>query len=69
MAGVELRFVKGDRVEVVNPLSVFHGLGITGTVIGPIDGGPTEPYDYWVRVGNEFADILPFKDEELGLAR
>lgn len=61
MPELERRFVKGDVVRVVNPESVFF-CGQAGTVIEHIDN---DPYHYWVRVGEEFADVLPFKDEEL----
>ena len=60
----EHRFVKGDVVKVVNPKSEFF-YEQTGTVIEHIYN---DPYHYWVRVDDYFADILPFKDEELEIA-
>lgn len=56
----ERRFAKGDVVLVTNPETAY--CGDTATVVEHIYD---DPYHYWVRVGDGFADLLPFKDEEL----
>jgi hypothetical protein len=61
---MERRFVKGDVVRLVNPEYVVF-CGETGTVVEHIYN---DPYHYWVRFAEGFADVLPFKDEELEIA-
>ena len=58
MPELERRFVKGDLVKMVGDAELYG----TGTVVERIYN---DPYHYWVRVGPEFADMVPFRDDEL----
>lgn len=61
MPELERRFVKGDVVRIVHVETAPFG-GDTGTVVEHIYN---DPYHYWVRVSDDFADIVPFRDDEL----
>lgn len=56
------RFAKGDLVRVVNPDTAFFGGTLT---VVEVIGDEADKFDYWLRVGESFADIVPFMDEEL----